>query len=69
MARLINAGIYRKEGRYASPVVHLWHPHAELTGYSANDARLQQVIEEGIVKPRIGISTHFDGAEEAASSG
>ena len=24
--RLINSGKYRKEGRYAMPVVHLWHP-------------------------------------------
>ncbi|NIR42836.1 MAG: glycosyltransferase [Gemmatimonadetes bacterium] len=69
VARLINAGVYRKEGRYTSPVVHLWHPHAELSGYSANDARLQQVIEEGIVRPRIGISCHFDGTEETASAG
>jgi glycosyltransferase involved in cell wall biosynthesis len=38
--RLIRSGIHRKDGRFATGVLHLWHPESERSRLSANDARL-----------------------------
>lgn len=56
--RLINAGVRRKEGRHAVPVVHLWHPSNVPSSLKSNDALLREVLEEGAVRARIGISSH-----------
>lgn len=57
--RLINAGVYRKEGRHAVPVVHLWHPGNPQSSLESNDALLAEVIERGAVRARIGLSAHL----------
>ncbi len=59
VVRLINAGVYRKEGRHAVPVLHLWHPSASQSSKASNDARLNEVLEQGAVRARLGISTHL----------
>jgi glycosyltransferase involved in cell wall biosynthesis len=56
--RLINAGVLRKEGRHAVPVVHLWHPGNSQASLESNDALLADVIERGAVRARTGLSTH-----------
>ncbi len=38
--RLIHAGIKRKEGRFAVPVLHLWHPHNDKSKQDLNYQRL-----------------------------
>jgi glycosyltransferase involved in cell wall biosynthesis len=40
--RLIHAGVRRKEGRFAVPVLHLWHPHNDK---SRQDMNYQRLIE------------------------
>ncbi|MGD8867614.1 MAG: glycosyltransferase family 2 protein [Gemmatimonadales bacterium] len=59
VVRLINAGVYRKEGRHAVPVVHLWHPGNPQSSLEANDALLAEVIERGAVRARTGLSAHL----------
>jgi hypothetical protein len=39
--RLINTGVYRREGRYATGVIHLWHPETEKNAANSN---LQQLM-------------------------
>ena len=58
--RLINAGVHRKEGRHAVPVVHLWHPFADRTHFDRNDALMKEVLESGAARARCGISRHMD---------
>ena len=41
VVRLINHGILRKEGRFAVPIVHLWHPESPREFESTNLHRLQ----------------------------
>ena len=67
--RLINAGVHRKEGRYAVPVVHLWHPSA--TGFSreANEALLSETSDRGAVRARRGISSHFSKQPASQADG
>lgn len=38
--RLIHRGIYRKEGRFAAPVLHLWHRHYDKSRQDINYQRL-----------------------------
>ncbi|OYY75090.1 MAG: glycosyl transferase family 2 [Gammaproteobacteria bacterium 28-57-27] len=43
--RLIRAGVLRKDGRYALPVLHLWHAENPRQLEAANRERLQDVID------------------------
>ncbi len=45
------------------PVLHLWHPWEDKSTLDENDARLREVIENGITHPRTGISSHKLGAD------
>ncbi len=44
LIRLLHAGVRRKDGRFASGVIHLWHPEADRAQLAANDARLGAVL-------------------------
>ena len=57
LIRLMRAGVRRKDGRYATGVVHLWHPVADRSGLSENDQRLAQLIESQRVRADRGISS------------
>jgi glycosyltransferase involved in cell wall biosynthesis len=40
--RLIHAGVRRKEGRFAAPVLHLWHPQHDKSRQDINYQRLME---------------------------
>ncbi|MGZ5056596.1 MAG: glycosyltransferase family 2 protein [Methylobacter sp.] len=44
--RLIHAGIKRKEGRFAVPVLHLWHRHNDKSKQDLNYQRLLDRLEQ-----------------------
>ena len=44
--RLIHAGIYRKEGRFAVPVLHLWHKQNDRSEQQSNYQRLLERLEK-----------------------
>jgi glycosyltransferase involved in cell wall biosynthesis len=62
--RLIRAGVRRKDGRFATGVLHLWHREADRSGLDANERQLAEIIEGDAVKARRGLSW----PDEAASS-
>ena len=41
LIRLLRAGVQRKDGRFATGVLHLWHPLADATQLSSNQSRLE----------------------------
>ncbi len=43
--RLQNANIRRKNGKFAVPVLHLWHPEADRTHAKENAQRLQATLQ------------------------
>ncbi len=53
--RLINAGIYRKEGRYATGVIHLWHAEHDRGRLADNQERLRLVLEAGATRAVRGL--------------
>ena len=44
--RLIHAGIARKEGRFAVPVLHLWHSHNDKSKQDMNYQRLLERLQQ-----------------------
>jgi glycosyltransferase involved in cell wall biosynthesis len=54
--RLIRAGVARKDGRYATGVLHLWHREADRSGLAENDRQLDAVLNSDRVAARRGLS-------------
>ena len=54
--RLIRAGVRRKDGRWGTGVLHLWHPEADRQRLSENERRLDEVLSGDRVQPTKGLS-------------
>ncbi len=55
--RLIRAGVRRKDGRFATGVLHLWHPEADRSRLAENDRQLDEVLHSSRITARCGLST------------
>jgi glycosyltransferase involved in cell wall biosynthesis len=64
VVRLLHAGVRRKDGRFATGVLHLWHPQSDRAQLPANQARLDEVIGGTRVRALRGLSVI--GADEDA---
>jgi glycosyltransferase involved in cell wall biosynthesis len=56
MVRLIRAGVRRKDGRYATAVLHLWHPEFDRSHLAENERMLADVIDSDRVRAVRGLS-------------
>jgi len=56
LVRLLHAGVRRKDGDYATGVLHLWHVAADRSRLAENEERLSRVIESRRVRAETGIS-------------
>jgi glycosyltransferase involved in cell wall biosynthesis len=56
IVRLIRSGARRKDGRFATGVVHLWHPENDRSRTAENRARLDAVIRDTRVRALHGLS-------------
>lgn len=56
--RIMNNGVFRLEGRFAIPVIHLWHPSNNCTGTQQNLERLQKVMHSNITRIENGVDHH-----------
>jgi glycosyltransferase involved in cell wall biosynthesis len=57
LVRLLHAGVRRKDGNYATGVLHLWHPAADRTQLAGNEQKLRSVIDSKRVRAECGMST------------
>jgi glycosyltransferase involved in cell wall biosynthesis len=64
--RLIRAGIRRKDGRYATGVLHLWHREADRSKLKENERQLDEVLYADRIAARRGLSVT---AQEARREG
>jgi glycosyltransferase involved in cell wall biosynthesis len=55
--RMIRAGVRRKDGRFATGVLHLWHPEADRSRFAANKTRLAELITSDRVRALSGLSS------------
>lgn len=59
--RLIHAGVKRKEGRFAVPVLHLWHPQNDRSQHDLNYQRLlERLGQPDFMLAQKGISQYLD---------
>lgn len=56
--RLINSGVRRKEGAYATGVLHLWHRENDRRTEGENWDRLQQRIRDGATRALRGLDLY-----------
>lgn len=57
LVRLLNADVRRKDGNFATGVLHLWHPAADRSALPVNDKKLDRVRVEKRVKALLGMSS------------
>jgi glycosyltransferase involved in cell wall biosynthesis len=65
VVRLLHAGVGRKDGRFATGVLHLWHPHNDRSQLPANQTRLDEVMSGSRVRATRGMSA-LDAVHDAA---
>ena len=56
LIRLLHCGLRRKDGRFATGVIHLWHPAADRAQLAANDARLAAILHSDRTRAQLGLS-------------
>jgi glycosyltransferase involved in cell wall biosynthesis len=54
--RLIRAGVRRKDGRFATGVLHLWHPERERSRLADNQAKLDRALQSDHWRALQGLS-------------
>ena len=58
--RLIHQDIKRKEGRFAAPVLHLWHRQNDRSRHDANFQRLlQRVDNQHFIRAERGVDQYL----------
>jgi glycosyltransferase involved in cell wall biosynthesis len=60
--RLIRAGIRRKDGRYATGLLHLWHREADRSALAANDRQLDELLRSERITARRGLAAAAEAA-------
>src|SRR5262245_11443425 len=56
VVRLLHAGVARKDGRFATGVLHLWHPPADRSDLARNEIRLENALAGDAMRARHGLS-------------
>ncbi|MBA2654526.1 MAG: glycosyltransferase family 2 protein [Gammaproteobacteria bacterium] len=58
--RLIKSGVGRKDGRFAVPVVHLWHKEQGRAHAAENLIRCEQRLTDNVIKANIGVTQYLE---------
>jgi len=56
LVRLLHADVRRKDGVFATGVLHLWHPTADRSWLGENDQKLEDVMSDGRIRAQRGLS-------------
>lgn len=56
--RLINSGVFRKEGVNAVTVLHLWHPLIDRSHLKDNENRLEKRLQSNVTRITHGVSQY-----------
>jgi glycosyltransferase involved in cell wall biosynthesis len=68
VVRLLRAGVRRKDGRFATGVIHLWHPWNDRAQLATNRKRLQETIDGTQISASRGMSALSAEDDVSASS-
>lgn len=64
--RLLRMGIYRKQGKSAVTVLHLWHVEQPRSQLDANQALLDQTLRENRIRALKGVDQYRQESHDAA---
>jgi hypothetical protein len=56
IVRLLHAGVRRKDGNFATGVIHLWHKEADRGLLAGNEEKLARVLGADGIRARRGLS-------------
>jgi glycosyltransferase involved in cell wall biosynthesis len=56
--RLLHAGVQRKDGRFATAVLHLWHHENDRSNLAENERRLAEILAGDRRRAAVGIDTY-----------
>jgi hypothetical protein len=56
LIRLLRVGVRRKDGNFATGVLHLWHPENDRSQMPENQRRLAEVVQSNRVRARAGLA-------------
>jgi glycosyltransferase involved in cell wall biosynthesis len=65
VVRLLHAGVRRKDGRFATGVLHLWHAEADRAKLAVNQARLETAMRDRRMQADRGLSALRAAARES----
>jgi glycosyltransferase involved in cell wall biosynthesis len=57
LVRLVRSGVRRKDGRFATGVLHLWHPEYDRSSLTENQSRLDEVLAATRTRAVRGLSS------------
>jgi glycosyltransferase involved in cell wall biosynthesis len=63
--RMIRSGVRRKDGRFATGVLHLWHCEADRSRLAENERQLEEVLQAGRVRAVRGLSSLTEDSKGA----
>ena len=67
IVRLLRAGVKRKDGVFATGVLHLWHADADRARLPENERKLTDIIAGDAIRAQRGLST-MQAAAPAANA-
>ncbi len=69
VVRLLHAGVRRKDGMFATGVLHLWHAEADRSALTANESRLSDIIASDRIHAQRGLSSLGKSPAAAQAAG
>ncbi len=69
IVRLLRAGVKRKDGVFATGVLHLWHPEADRQRLPHNQRKLSDIIASDEIRAQRGLSALKPKAAAVAGAG
>ncbi len=69
VVRLLRAGVRRKDGRFATGVIHLWHAEADRSALPGNERKLGDIIGSDRVRAQRGLSALMPASAPAKIAG
>ncbi len=69
IVRLLHAGVARKDGNFATGVIHLWHAEADRSGLPENERKLAQLLAGDTVRAKRGLSALKVSAAATSAAG
>jgi glycosyltransferase involved in cell wall biosynthesis len=67
--RLLHAGVRRKDGLFATGVIHLWHAEADRSRLSENERKLAEVAASNRIRAKRGLSSLQDAKSGVVAVG